>query len=74
MLVAEGESVIAWVRMSGTQSAQIGAIAATGKHVEFHHAHRFRLSDGQIVEHWAVRDDLRAMLQTGVVTAPGAST
>ena len=27
--------------------------------------------DGLIVEHWAVRDDLRAMLQAGIVTSPG---
>ena len=72
LLVAEDDNVIAWVKMSGTQSARLGAVAATGTHVEFHHAHRFRLADGLIVEHWAVRDDLRAMLQSGVVTPPGA--
>ena len=31
----------------------------------------FRVSDGLIVEHWAVRDDLRAMVPAGVVAPPG---
>ncbi len=71
VLVAEGDNVIAWVQMSGTQSAQLGTVTATGEHVQFHHAHRFRLRDGLIVEHWAVRDDLRALLQSGVLKPPG---
>ncbi len=33
-------------------------------------AHRFRLRDGRIVAHWAVRDDLRAMIQSGVIRPP----
>lgn len=73
-LVAEDDHVVAWVKMSGTQSGHLGTAEATGKRVEFHHAHRFRLADGMIVEHWAVRDDLRAMLQSGVVRPPGAAT
>ena len=70
-LVAEGDEVIAWLRMTGTQTGSGGPMPPTGRQVDFHHAHRFRLRDGRIVEHWAVRDDLRAMLQTGVVSPPG---
>lgn len=33
-------------------------------------AHMFRLSDGLIEEHWAVRDDLAMMQQLGVFDAP----
>lgn len=62
-LIAEGDQVVAWLRFTGT--------TATGRPVDFHHAQRFRLRDGLIVEHWAVRDDLRGMVQAGVVTPPG---
>jgi ketosteroid isomerase-like protein len=62
-LLAEGDQVVAWLRMTGT--------APTGRRVDFHHAQRFRLRDGLIVEHWAVRDDLRFAIQAGIVTPPG---
>jgi predicted ester cyclase len=70
-LVAEGDEVIAWLRMTGTQTGSSGPMPPTGRKIDFHHAHRFRFGDGRIVEHWAVRDDLRAMLQAGVVSPPG---
>ena len=31
--------------------------------------HIWKLADGKIVKHWAVRDDLGLMLQLGVVSA-----
>lgn len=70
-LVAEGDRVIAWLRMTGTQTGSSGPIQPTGRKVDFHHAHRFRFRNGLIFEHWAVRDDLRAMVQAGVVVPPG---
>jgi len=63
-MLADDDQVVAWLRMTGT--------APSGRRVDFHHAQRFRLRDGLIVEHWAVRDDLRAMVQAGVVTPPGS--
>jgi predicted SnoaL-like aldol condensation-catalyzing enzyme len=33
-------------------------------------AHMFRLKDGRIAEHWAVRDDLGMMQQLGVLPTP----
>jgi ketosteroid isomerase-like protein len=62
-LLGEGDQVVAWLRFRGT--------TPTGRRVDFHHAQRFRMRDGLIVEHWAVRDDLRGMVQAGVVTPPG---
>lgn len=61
-LIAERDQVVAWVRLTGG--------SASGRPVDSRHAHRFRLRDALIVEHWAVRDDLRAMLQAGVVAPP----
>lgn len=69
-LVAEGDQVFAWVHMTGTQSGHDGPTPPTGIRVDFRHAHRFRLEDGRVVEHWAVREDLRALIQPGVVTPP----
>jgi predicted ester cyclase len=73
-LVAENDQVVAWIRMTGTQSGSRGPIPASGRTIDFRHAHRFRLRDGRIVEHWAIRDDLMVMIQTGVVTPPGPPT
>jgi predicted ester cyclase len=69
-LLGEGDQVVAWVRATGTPTGP-GPIPATGRKVDFAQAHRFRISEqGRIVEHWAVRDDLRSMLQAGAITAP----
>ena len=68
-LIAEGDEVVAWVRMTGSVPAT--PAAAAGARVDFRHAHRFRIEDGLIAEHWAVRDDLRAMIQRGAVQPPG---
>jgi predicted ester cyclase len=73
-LLAEDDQVVAWVRMTGTMTGLLGPASASGRHVDFHHAHRFRLRDGLIVEHWAVRDDLRGMIQARVVMPPGRPT
>lgn len=70
-VIAEGDDVVAWIRMSGTQTGSGGPVPATGRAVDFHAAQRFRIRDGLITEHWAVRDDLRAMLQGGVLAPPG---
>lgn len=69
-MVAEGDEVVAWVRAAGTPTGPGGPIPPTGAPVDFAQAHRFRIDDGMIVEHWAVRDDLRSMVQAGVVAAP----
>lgn len=69
-LIAEGDEVVAWVRSRGTATGGGGPIPPTGSVIDFAQAHRFRLADGKVVEHWAVRDDLRSMIQAGVVTVP----
>jgi predicted ester cyclase len=70
-LLAEGDQVVAWVRLTGTQRGPGGPVeAASGRFVDVRHAHRFKLRDGRIIEHWAVRDDLRAMVQGGIVEPP----
>ena len=73
-LLAEDDQVVAWVRMTGAMTGPRGPVAGSGRSVDFRHAQRFRLRNGRIVEHWAVRDDLRAMIQAGAVTPPERPT
>ncbi len=37
----------------------------TGRHVAWRFTHVFRIADGQLVEHWATRDDLGLLRQLG---------
>lgn len=43
---------------------------AAGKPYTVKHVHVFRIHEGRIAEHWAVRDDLALLLQLGAITAP----
>ncbi|HEY2877747.1 MAG TPA: ester cyclase [Nocardioides sp.] len=70
-LLADGDQAVAWIRSTGTPTGR-GPLPPTGRTVDFAQAHRFRLRDGKVVEHWAVRDDLRSMLQAGALTPPGS--
>ena len=69
-LVAEGETVVGLVTMSGTHQGTLMGIAPTGRSVRQAQAHFVRFSDGKSIEHWAVRDDMGLMQQLGVMPAP----
>jgi len=68
-VMAEDDQVVAWIRATGTPTGP-GPIPPTGSPIDFAQAHRFRIRDGKVIEHWAVRDDLRSMMQAGVITPP----
>ncbi len=69
-LVAEGDTVAARVTWSGTHRGPFLGIAPTGRAVRQAQMHFIRFRNGQVVEHWAVRDDLGLMQQLGVIPAP----
>lgn len=69
-LVGEADKVVARIRMTGTHEGEFVGLAPTGARWDFEHVHIFRLADGRIAEHWAVREDLKAMLQLGVLAPP----
>ena len=71
-LVAEGDKVVVRLTHSGTHQGTFLGLPPTGKHVSNTSIHIFRFADGQLVEHWANRDDLGLMQQLGVIPAPGA--
>jgi predicted ester cyclase len=56
-------------RREGTWQAPSfrGIDTPSGGRVSVELAHMFRLRDGKIAEHWAVRDDLGMMQQLGVL-------
>jgi predicted ester cyclase len=77
---AEGDRVVCKVAMSGTHrgepllaeafSGMLKGVAPTGRRVEVLQFHSFRVRDGEITEHAAVRDDMGMMLQLGLVQRP----
>lgn len=69
--VAEGDLVIVYgVRQGTWHAAEFRGVRTPRQgHISVELAHMFRLSDGLIQEHWAVRDDLAMMQQLGVFDA-----
>jgi predicted ester cyclase len=75
-VVADGEWVVQRSVASGTHlgvaqttfnGGMLKGVPPTGKRFEMRQTHWFRYKDGKVVEHWAVRDDLTAMRQLGLV-------
>ena len=67
---ADGETVAVRGTMTATQEGELMGIAPTGKPVAAQQSHWFRVVDGKIAEHWAVRDDLGMLQQLGVIPEP----
>jgi predicted ester cyclase len=78
---AEGDRVVCKVMMTGTHlgrptlpeifNGMLSGVAPTGKRVTVLQFHSFRIQNGLISEHAAVRDDLGMVLQLGLVKSPG---
>ena len=77
---AEGDRVVCKVTMTGTHrgqpavrdafSSMLNGVAPTGKPVKVLQFHSFRIRDGLIAEHAAVRDDMGMAQQLGLVQRP----
>jgi predicted ester cyclase len=72
-IIAEGDTVAARVLAEGTNLGALnGAVPLTGERFSARQSHWFfRVADGKLVEHWATREDLRSMVQLGIVRTPG---
>jgi predicted ester cyclase len=75
-MVAEGDVVVVRVRVSGTHKGvgkrpinggMLVGVPPTGKRFEVQHIRWYRIRDGKIVEHYAVRDDIGMMRQLGLI-------
>lgn len=71
-VVAEGDLVVVYGTREATWQAATfrGVATPKGKHVAVELAHMFRLANGKIVEHWAVRDDFGMFQQLGAIPPP----
>ncbi len=69
-LIAEGDKVVMRQVTIGTHKGEFMGIAATGRKVTINEIHVVRLTNGKIVEHWGVEDNLGMMQQLGVAESP----
>jgi predicted ester cyclase len=69
---AKGDKATLRVIFSGKHDSEFMGVQPTGNKVEVQHIHIYRVADGQVVEHWAVRDDLEVARQIGAWTKPRA--
>ena len=77
---AEDDRVVCKVTMTGTHlgapvlpeafSGMLNGVPPTGRRVEVQQFHSFRVRDGEICEHAAVRDDMGMVIQLGLVKRP----
>lgn len=68
---AEGDRVVCRARMSGTHQGDLDfkkmPLKATGRRFETQQIGIYRIEDGRIAEHWALRDEVAFMRQLGVI-------
>lgn len=67
-IIADGDKVVARVRLTGTQEGTFQDLPPTGKRVDVQLVDIFRFgADGRVSEHWGVMDQLALMQQLGLV-------
>lgn len=70
-VVADGDLVAAHLTLHGRHVGPIMGLEPTGRPFAVPHVHLFRVEDGQLAEHWAVRDDVGFLQQVGALPVPG---
>lgn len=70
-VIAEGDRVVCRVTVTGTHTGKLDFVMLqlppTGKRFVSTSIHIFRVVNGQIVERWAVRDDVGMLQQLGLM-------
>src|SRR5215208_1780728 len=69
-MIAEGEKVATRYALEGTHEGELFGAAPTGKQLSIKSITLERVSDGKIIEHWRVTDEMGMMRQLGVFRAP----
>jgi steroid delta-isomerase-like uncharacterized protein len=66
-LVADGDRVASRMTARATHTGEYLGMPATGKSVKCSVFGIARVSDGKLIEHWGVTDELQLMQQVGIV-------
>jgi len=67
---AAGDYVIQETSFTGTQTGELGPIAATKKPVHLHRVDVFRLENGKVIRAWAYENSVELMAQLGLFRPP----
>ena len=70
-MVAEGDKVATRKTFPGTHGGEFMGMPPSGRAVSMGLIDIVRISDGRVVEHWAMGDSLGMMQQLGVIPQPG---
>ena len=67
-IITQGDIVVSIINVTGTNTGNFFILQPTGNKISYEAVHIYRISeDGKIVEHKAIRDDLKFMMQLGLV-------
>ena len=69
-MIAEDDRVATRYALEGTHGGDLFGVAPTGRHLSIKSMTVERLSEGKIVEHWRVTDELDMMRQLGAIGQP----
>jgi predicted ester cyclase len=69
-LVAEGDTVVARFRCSGTNEGEFKGTPPTGRRMEVDEVYFLRVEDGEFAYFWSLEDDLKRMRQLGLIAPP----
>ena len=67
IMVAEGDMVVAYITMTGTNTGSFANMPATNKSIKINGVDIVLIKDGKATERWGVFDDMAMMTQLGVM-------
>jgi predicted ester cyclase len=69
-MVAEGDTVAARFRCSGTNEGEFRGAPPTGRRMEVDEVYFLRVEDGRFVYFWGLEDDLKRLRQLELIAPP----
>ncbi len=72
-MATSGDTVMAWITMTGTNSGSSSAMPATNKQVNIMGSDILVIKDGKATERWGFFEDMKMMQQLGLMPEPGAA-